>query len=249
MMEFIDTCLSFPVNIFTGLMIICVLYWFIAALGLIDIDSLDLDLDPGGGEMDLGGDLDIGGGPDLGGDGVEAGDIGDPSGSGDAVHGMGALASLLFQLGLYGVPMTLIITFISLFGWVLAYYGVQLGLALILDPGPVRYILGFALFGLVLFVSAVLTSIIIKPMRRFFKKTEQTYARSIRGRVVVIRSTQASDTYGEAVYEDGGAGMLLDVRPARKGQVFKRGDRAVILDYDEATRLYSIISEDEFKGH
>lgn len=243
MMEFLDTCLSFPVNIFTGLLIICVLYWLVAAMGLIDIDSLDLDIDPGGGDLDLGGDL------DPGGDGVDMGDLGNiGGGSGGAVHGMGAFASLLFQLGLYGVPMTLIITFIALFGWLISYYGVHWGLALVSDPGPIRYLLGAILFIGAFFVGAMITSIIIRPMRRLFKKAEQTHARSIRGRVVVIRSSQATDTYGEAVYEDGGAGMLLDVRPARKGRIFKRGERAVVLDYDEASRLYTIISEDEFNG-
>lgn len=242
MMEFLETCLSFPVNIFSGLLIISALYWLVASFGLLDIDSLDIDIDPGGGDLDIGGDLDLG---DLG-DAGDVGDIGDAGGG--AAGGMGVLASLLFQLGLYGVPMTLIITLISIFGWLITYYGVHWGLAVIFSPGPLRYLLGALLFALALFLAALLTSVAIKPLRRFFKKAEETTAQSIRGRLVLIRSSQVTDTYGEAVYEEGGTTLLLDVRPARPGQVFKRGDRAVILDYDPLSRIYSIITEDEFGG-
>lgn len=248
-MEFVDTCLSFPVNIFSGLLIISALYWLVAAFGLLDIDSLDLEADPGGGaDLDLGTDLDVGGDLDLGGDLDAGGDLDFGGGSGGGIHGLSVLASLLFKLGLYGVPMTLIITLISLFGWLFTYYGVHWGLAAVLEPGPARYFLGVLLFGTALFVAALITSVVIRPLRRLFKKAEQTLASSIRGRVVLIRSSQVTDSYGEAVYEDGGAGMLLDVRPARAGQIFRRGDRAVILDYDPVARLYSLISEDEFHG-
>lgn len=236
-MEFLDNCLSFPVNIFSGMMIIAAIYWLIASFGLLDVDSLDLDMDVGGG-VDLG---------DVGGDGpdVEVGDVG-PGVSG--VSGMGALTSLLFHLGLYGVPMTLILSFITLIGWVISYCAFDLTLGHLLSPGMLRYLLGVPLFAAAFVIGALLTSVIIKPLRPFFKKEPQVTSASICGRVVVIRSTQVTDTYGEAVYEDCGASMLLDVRPARAGVTFQRGDKAVLLDYDAARRLYTIISEDDFRG-
>lgn len=97
-------------------------------------------------------------------------------------------------------------------------------------------------------MGAIVTSVMIRPLRPLFKKAEQFTGASLRGKTVVVRSTQVSATYGEAVYEGSGTNMLLDVRPANEGEIFKRGDKAVILDFDAERRLYSIISEDEFRG-
>lgn len=240
MMEFLTTCFSFPVNIFTGLLIIAALYWLVASLGLLDIDTLDMDIDPGGG-ADIGDIGDIGdvGGPDM------AGGAHNMAGG---AHSMGALASLLFHLGLYGVPMTLILTFICLVGWFVSYYGFHWGLGVLFDPGPVRYGLGILLLAFSLVAGVIVTSVLIRPLKPLFKKAEQVTGASLRGKTVVVRSTQISATYGEAVYEGGGTNMLLDVRPANEGESFKRGDKAVILDFDAEQRLYTIISEDEFRG-
>lgn len=239
MMEFFETCLSFPVNIFSGLLIIACLYWLVAALGLVDVDSMDMDMDAGG-DLDLGGDLDAGGDADF--DGL------DVSGGAKSLSGLGDFSSLLFQLGLYGVPMTLIITFIALFGWFLSYYAFHWFLGVILDPGLIRYALGVLVLLAAFLVAAFLTSQVIKPLRRFFKKEKQITGASLRGRAVVIRSSQVTAAYGEAECQNAGSTLLLDVRPARQGVVFKRGDKVVLLDYDPDRRLYTIISEDEFRG-
>ncbi len=248
MMEFLETCLSFPVNLFSGLLIMAALYWVVAAFGLIDIDSLDLDMDVGGGP-DIGGDIgDVGG--DIG-DVGDAGDLGDASPDAPGVSGasgLGVLATLMFHLGLYGVPLTLILTLIFLVGWFITYYAFHWGLGVLFNPGPLRYALGAGLFLLALAVGALVTSLAIRPLRPLFKKEEQVTGASLRGRVVVIRSTKVTPTYGEAVCEDGGASLLLDVRPANAEAVFKRGDKAVILDFDAERHLYTIISEDEFRG-
>ncbi len=243
MLEFLGNCLSFPVNIFSGLLIICFLYWLVAALGLVDADSLDLDADTGADLGDLG---------DAGGEIGEAGaldghDLG-PEVGGHGAQGLGAFSSLLFYLGLYGVPMTLIITFIAIFGWLIAYYGFHWGLGVLFEPGFVRYALGAVLFVGALLGSVLLTSLAIKPFRPLFRKERQVTNASLCGSPVLVRSSQVTDSYGEAVCQEGGSGMLVDVRPAHEGQVFQRGDRAVILDYDPVRHLYTIISEDEFQG-
>ena len=225
MMEFLETCVSFPVSIFSGLLIISALYWLVAAFGLVDMDGFDLDAD-----------VDVG----------DAGDIGDVGGDGSGA--LGALAGLMHSLGLHGVPLPLIVSFIALFGWLITYHAFRFFLEPLFGPGLIRYALGAGLLAGSLVAAALGTSLMIRPLRPLFKKVPQVTGESIRGRVVVIRSTQVTATYGEAVYEDGGAGMLLDVRPAREGETFKRGDKAVILDYDAASRLYTIITEDEFRG-
>lgn len=234
MMEFIETCLSFPVVIFSGMLVLSALYWMVAAFGLIDLDSFDIDVDL-----------------DVGGDGLDLGDVGDGTdfdvSAVKGAAGLGGFASLMFQLGLYGVPITLILTFISLIGWIICFYAASLLVLPFFSPGLIRYAIGIPVFTVSFVAGLLLTAQAIKPFRRLFKKEEQITAASICGRVVLIRSSQVTSTYGEAVYEDGGAGMLLDVRPAHEGEIFKRGDKAVLLSYDPLARTYSIISEDEFR--
>ena len=229
-MEFLETCVSFPVAIFSGLLIMAALYWLVAAFGLVDMDSLDFDVDA---------DVDVG---DIG----DAGDMGDAGADGSGA--LGAVGSLMQFLGLYGVPLPLIVTFIALFGWLISYHVRYYILDPLVDPGLIRYCLGLGLLAGALAAAAWLTSVVIRPLRPLFKKAPQVTGDSIRGRVVVIRSTRVTSAYGEAIYEDGGAGMLLDVRPAHEGAAFRRGDRAVLLEYDAERRLYFIISEDEFRG-
>ena len=53
---------------------------------------------------------------------------------------------------------------------------------------------------------------------------------SLLGRVGVIASPQVTATVGHANVDDGGAGLILQVR-SHDGSVLARGDRVVLLDY------------------
>jgi len=50
MEPFHQTVTSFPTVIFTTLLFVCIFYWAVAALGLVDIDFIDFDMD---GDIDL----------------------------------------------------------------------------------------------------------------------------------------------------------------------------------------------------
>ena len=211
---FFQNCLSFPVSIFSVLLVVVILYWLVASLGLFDIDSFDVD----GSDM-------IDGGDSFSGEG---------------------LAGLLMKLGLSGVPVTLIITFITLFGWIISYFSVHLFLRFI-DTDLVRYSLGTVIFISTFAVAIFLTSIVIRPLRPLFNKLgSSTTAQMLIGQTVEIRSSSVTSTNGQANYEDGGAGMILQVRT--DSSELKRGARAVILSYDPVNHSYQVISEDEFKG-
>lgn len=210
---FFQNFLSFPVSIFSALLVIVVFYWLVASLGLLEIDALDIDGGADGGEEAVG----------------------------------ESLTGLLMKLGLSGVPVTLTITFITLFGWFISYFSVHLFLRFI-DNDLIRYSLGTVIFLVTFAIAIFLTSIVIRPLRSLFKKLNTTTtAKTLIGQTVEIRSASVTTQNGQANYEDGGAGMILQVR-ASDENTFKRGDRAVILSYDEVTHSYLIISEDEFKG-
>lgn len=219
--SFYENISSFPTVIFTFFLLLCVLFWLVAVLGFIEIDALDFDL-PDGVEGDLG---------------IEANsEFTNPD----------VLAGLMLKFGLYGVPVTIIITFISLLGWVISYYAVHFTFSIV-PQGAWRYLVGLPILFGSFYVSVMLTGQVIKPMRPLFKKTEQDTVKQVLGQAVVVRTSRVDSGFGEAVLEDGGAGLILKVRSSGE-DIFRKGDRVVLLEYFENENMYRVIAEDEFKG-
>ena len=218
MNPFYQNIASFPTAIFTVVLAVCALYWLIAVLGMVDIDILDVDLP----EAD--GDLDVGGGTESGGPNV--------------------LAGLLMRFGLVGVPVTIIVTLIALFGWLLCYYLVHFSFAWIPD-GILQWLAGVPVFLLSLFVAVMLTAQVIKPLRPLFKKTEQETTKHVLGQTAIVRTSRVDEAFGEATLADGGAGLILKVRSGPQ-ESFTKGDRVVLLEYLAEQNAYRVISEKEF---
>jgi hypothetical protein len=213
---------SFPTAIYTVILGVCLVYWLGAVLGLFDLELLDLD------------------GPDLD---VDAHD-GQPEVT--RSHSPNVLAGLLLKLGLNGVPMTIIISFIALFGWGLCYFSVHL-LNSFLPTGLVHYVAGVPILLATLYVSALITSVAIRPLRKLFKEAERNTVKTVLGQVAVVRTSYVDDSFGEATMADGGAGLILKVR-AEAGDDFKKGVRVVPLEYNKNDNTYRIVSEAEFSG-
>ncbi|MCP4283527.1 MAG: DUF1449 family protein [Gammaproteobacteria bacterium] len=211
---------SFPTAIFSFLLAIVTLYWVVAVLGLVDIDILDFDIPDADGSLGANTDTDIST-PD-------------------------ALAGLMLKIGLHGVPVTIIVSFISLFGWLICYYMVHV-LSDILPDGLLHYLFGTPIFLAALFLSTIITAFIIKPLRPLFKKAQQHTDKLVLGQTVVVRTSKVNNSFGEAVLDDGGAGLILKVRSIG-GKVFARGDRVVLLEYMKDENTYRVISEDEFRS-
>ena len=174
---FLQTALSFPTVLFSFLLILAIIYWGIVALGMVEIDVLDLDAE-------------------------------------SVVDGAGqaeGLAALLAKLKLNGVPVTLVLTLLSFFAWFLCYF-VQLWLLSALSLGWLRYPLGAVVAVGALFLAAPLAATLCRPLRPLFRKLESTSSKSVLGQVAVVRSGRVTLQHGEALLEDGGAGLILKVR-------------------------------------
>jgi len=163
----------------------------------------------------------------------------------DGVHLEGA-AGLLLKVGLAGVPISIVFTLLTVLAWFFSYF-MQL---LVLEPlslGFFYYPLG-VLLAMVAFMAAVpVTSSILRLLRPLLRKHEAISTQSILGQVAVVRSSIVSEGRGEAMFDDGGAGLILQVRTADPAG-FKRGDRVVLLEYMAGEHLYQVIGEAEFKG-
>ncbi|MGL4675772.1 MAG: hypothetical protein ACRCXK_13025, partial [Wohlfahrtiimonas sp.] len=158
----------------------------------------------------------------------------DISPEGDA-GSLNALGGILLKFKLHEIPFTVVATFVSLFAWLtsylifrtiqmpmkeitLLYYGV--GLANVLASG---------------IVGLVVTSIFFRPFNKWLSKLNKAVThKDILGEVVVIRSSLVNAEKGEAIYEDGGAGMILQVRCLNENNQLTRGSEAIIIKYDSA---------------
>ncbi len=213
---FYQNIASFPTAVFTFLLALCLLYWLVAVLGFVELDVLDFDLPESA--TAAGGDHNFTA-PDV-------------------------LAGLMLKLGLFGVPVTIIISFLSLIGWFICYFIVHFFFGFI-PEGILRYLAGLPVFIGSLYVAALITGQIIKPLRVFFKKTSQTTTKEVLGQTAIVRTSVLNQTFGEVFLADGGAGLILKAR-SRGEDTFTKGDRVVLLEYQPESNLYHVISEQEF---
>ena len=203
---------SFPTVIFTFFLLLFMLFWLVAVLGLVEIDAFDLP------------DVDM--------------DMDSNQTTPDAISG------LIMKFGLHGVPITITLSILSLLGWFISYYGMYF-LGDLFGSGILRYVYGLGVFVVALYAAAKMTALIINPLKPLFKKMEQSTEKLVMGQVAVVRTSRVDEEFGEAILEDGGAGLILKVR-AFDGNQFKKNDRVVLLEYKADINAYRVISEEEF---
>jgi hypothetical protein len=169
---------------------------------------------------------------DLGGDGVD----------GAEPHGIGGL---LLKFGLHGVPIMVIVTIIAIVGWTFCYFiDLHVMRPLLTGGGHTVAAIGAVIGGLLL--SIPVARLVLAPVRRMLRRYEPVTQRPLLGRYAEVRSPEITQTHGTAWVEDGGAGLILQVRADTPG-VFVRGDRVVLIEYLEVHNAYRVISGEEFE--
>lgn len=233
MTEFLNAILAFPTVLFTIPLGVVVVYWLFVLLGALDINLLgDADLDghghadlhlDGHGHADgaLDGHLDGHGHADGHGHGGHGHDGHD---HGDADGHEGGVAGLIQSLGLGGVPVTLMLSLLILTAWVFCIGGTEL---LGRDAPDWQDNLA-ALLSLA--AAVPVTGFLIRPLRRLFATVPAPRHRDLLGKICTITTLRVDERYGQAEVEDGGAGLIVQVRSTDPG-CLSRGDRAVIFDY------------------
>lgn len=223
---FINNITQFPTLIFTGLLIFVTLYWMVSLLGLVGMDSLDVDV------------------PDMTGDGDFGGHYGHHGHDGHHVEA-GFIASLLMRFGLQGVPILVILTLFSLSGWLISYLLMD-GVALLTGKTGLGAILHYGLALVVLLItiwlSLEVTSLVVKPIRKLIKAPPERTANTMLGKVATVRTLTVDAKHGEAVIEENGATLILKVRAFE--QNFAMGDKVVLTEYFPMDNSYRVVGED-----
>ncbi len=163
----------------------------------------------------------------------------------DSIEAQTGIAGVLFKLGLNGVPLTIVLTIIAIVGWILCYYSIYFGAALIPDFWPIELAYELVILVVVTFATVMLTAQIIKPIRSLFSKLEADETKHILGQVVIVRSGVVNKYRGEALMNDGGAGLLLQIR-ATGDDEFVKGDEVVVIEQNKERNLFRVIAKSEF---
>ncbi len=147
-------------------------------------------------------------------------------------HGDQAEAGLFGMLGLGRVPVTITMSAAALMAWTvctLATLGLQ--------PAHVAVQLGLLVASLV--VGLLGSALVLRPLGKALDQNKPARRRDSLGQICTITSGKVDATFGTAQVDDGAAGLNVHVI-CPKANTLKKGDRAILVDFDAAKDTYEI---------
>lgn len=215
-MFILEAIFSFPTVIWTVPMAVALVFWGLALLGAVGMDSLDVDAD---GDLDVDFDADV---------------------DADVSEGIGIWHHLGDALALGQVPLTLVLTMISTFGWTSSFLlELFVGELLRESIGAIPY--AITAFALIFLGAVFITSKAVRPLRPLFAFHTIKGHQHLVGKIATVTSSRVTDSFGTASVPapDGSGPLLLNVVTTSE-YAFVQDEEAVILDYDEQTSTYFI---------
>ncbi|MGP4120575.1 hypothetical protein ACT3N8_12230 [Psychrobacter aquimaris] len=166
-------------------------------------------------------------------------ELGESGGEVADLSSAGFFTGLMLKFGLYGVPLIIILSLVSLIGWLLSYLYTSF-LHQYFDSSILYYLFGTGALVFVLVVSMWLTGLIISPIRKNIAKIPKRNSSNNVGKIAVVRTLSVTDKHGEAVLNDGGAGLILKIRSDINDNSLKQGDKVVLVEYLDEANTYRV---------
>lgn len=215
---FLNAVATYPTVVLTVLLGVVVGYWIIALVTGVAFDSADA----------------LTGGLKAAGDGVAGAIKGTTEalaggGETDGGHSDGGLLSLL---GVGRVPVTITFSLMSLMAWTVCTLG-----TLWFEPG--HFVSQSALLILSLVLGLLAASVLLRPLGRALDQSKPARRRDCLGQFCTITSGKVDGGFGTGHVDDGGAGLNVHVL-CSKANALKKGDRALLVDYDPAKDVYEV---------
>lgn len=167
-------------------------------------------------------------------DGLDAVELGETNG----------LAGMLGRIGLDRLPLMLVVTLVAFIAWFLTYFVHLLLLAHV--AGWLRWLLGSGVVLVTFVMSVFIASAVLRPLRRWLLSQRTPAQQSLLGQLAVVRTPIVSEHAGTADVDNGGAGLILQVR-AETGVELQRGDRVVLVEFDAATHAWRVLPETRYR--
>jgi len=235
--HFLGVALSFPSVVYTTLLGVALVYWVFVMVGAVHLDA-DGAAD---GAMDGALDGAVKGAAEGAADAVagHGGHGHDGGGDLDASDGDGgALSGLIASLKLRAAPATVVLSFLTLFSWLASVLAMQAAHGLSPDLAASIFVRA-AVFLVAPLVALPLTSLAVRPLARVFTHAKAVTKQDLVGKICTIRTGTVTDRFGEALLEDGGAGLVVRVR-VETDEKLARGDQALIVGYDAERHEFTV---------
>jgi hypothetical protein len=242
MAAFFDIVLSFPTVFFAGAFVIATLYWLMVIVGAADLELID-GVD--GFFEGIDGGLEVDGMLDAALDGAtegaaEAAADGAADGVAEAVDGAaGALGPLVFLANVFRlgrIPLTLSLTFFSVGGFLISFVLTWLFLQFPVVPA-LAFTLGASIVSTV--GAAATANLASRPFEPIFKLHVARERTSLIGEVCELSTGRIDARFGQAHMMIDGDDLLFQVR-CDTPNTLVRGDRALIVSFDETREAYVV---------
>jgi hypothetical protein len=157
-----------------------------------------------------------------------------------AAGGHEGLAGFFSALRLRSVPVTVSFSMFSALAWLLSSVTMQTFGPMLESLSLPTWLLGLPVLVVVSVLALFGTSIAVRPLGKLFQTHGATRSKTdLVGKVCVVSTGRVTESFGQANLEDGGAGLILQVR-ARAGNGLQRGDRVLIIGWDDAAGGFSV---------
>ena len=238
MQAFLTTIVSFPTIVFTFALLTALLYWLVVIFGALDLDFLDsaLGLDSVDGALD--GALDavdgaVDGAAEAAVDGVaEAAELDVDVETG--AERAGVFAGLLHSMGVRGVPVTIVFTFVVFWAWVVSYLATRF-----LGAAAATILASLAVAGTSVLAGLVAGALSTRPLRKLFVTHAAPRRAALVGKMCTVTSARVDGQFGRAEIDDGAAGFVAEVRCTQENDL-KRGSKALVYRYEPAEGVFFI---------
>lgn len=208
MIELLSFLFSYPTAIYSVLLCACLVFWSTVLIGAMDMDAIDLDID-------LDAEMEI-----------------------ETEGVFTSFAGLLSALGVAGVPVTVVLSFIIFWGWLITAL-VHNFFLISMDFGVLKIVLGGVLILLATVVALFAAAFSAYPLKGVF--VQQGRARTntdIVGHAGEVTSAEVDSKWGQVRLKHNGHDLDLTVRTESKG--VKKGDTVIIVEYIEADNIYHV---------
>lgn len=242
--HFLGIALSFPAVVYTVLLGVALIYWLFVIVGAAHVNLLGEGAADGAIDGAMDGALDgaakgalegatkgiLEGAADHAAGGAEGHDV--------DIDADGGAGGVMAALKLRSAPATVVLSVLILFSWFLAVAAMQVIEAVALT-GTGATLFRLAVLVLTPILSLLPTSLAVRPLAKVFSPPVAQRHEGLVGKMCTIRTGTVNERFGEALLEDGGAGVVVRVR-IDTGQKLGRGDQAVIVGYDPEKQEFTV---------
>lgn len=229
--------LSFPAVVYTVLLGVALVYWVFVMLGAAHVNLL------GDGAVDAAADAALDGVAKGALEGAAKGFLegaaDHAAGHADGADVPGGHTGIIAALKLRSAPATVVLSLVLLFSWIMTVLGMRAAEAVLPPAGIVLTLTKVTLLVVAPVLSLFPTSFALRPLAHAFTPVKATTHDALVGKLCTIRTGTVTDRFGEALLEDGGAGVVVRVR-VESGEKLARGDQAVIVGYDSEKQEFTV---------